>query len=227
MKGMRDKAGKKELLRRTWREATLLIRNSKVFSDNEAQKQQNTGERKRRDARRDPPRGCADLTPTRDSSTGTREFKFKANEQRPQQTEVLGDGGGFRQGTHHRAQNATRPCLNKLTHFWFHLRHLSTRKEREARQDSRLSERRVHSGHPRQRTHVATCREIVTESMWMNCKELNKSTMKIHTLPLDAPKKFMDFRVASWKSFFVNGFKLRKVHHMLLSVCLGIFFIFR
>lgn len=57
----------------------------------------------------------------------------------------------------------------------------------------------------------------------MNCKELNKSTMKIHTLPLDAPKKFMDFRVASWKSFFVNGFKLREVHHMLLSVRLGTF----
>lgn len=50
-KGMEGEAGKSELLRRTYGEVTRLILNSKVFSDNEAQKQQNGGERKRSDVR--------------------------------------------------------------------------------------------------------------------------------------------------------------------------------
>lgn len=50
-KGMEGEGGKSELLRRTYGEVTRLILNSKVFSDNEAQKQQNGGERKRSDVR--------------------------------------------------------------------------------------------------------------------------------------------------------------------------------
>lgn len=50
-KGMEGEAGKSELLRRTYGEVMRLILNSKVFSDNEAQKQQNGGERKRSDMR--------------------------------------------------------------------------------------------------------------------------------------------------------------------------------
>lgn len=50
-KGREGEGGKSELLRRTYGEMTRLILNSKVFSDNEAQKQQNGGERKRSDVR--------------------------------------------------------------------------------------------------------------------------------------------------------------------------------
>lgn len=102
-----------------------LILNSKVFSNNEAQKQPNGGERKRRDGWGYPPLSCVNLTPTHNSSTGTRELILKANEKCPQQTEVEVSGKVQITGP-----KTALDLLSELTHFWFHLRHLNVRYER-------------------------------------------------------------------------------------------------